>query len=372
MVEMNAGPLLEHVTREIEGFEGRVTQAGGDPTEAQIAKYVLCGTADDVVQNIPGTDRNLWLQYSMAARFFNQRTTGEGVFHEADKALQTPEQRINLLELMLVCLSLGFEGKYRASPNGAVELQRYRAGIYNAILSVRPRPDDDISPNWPGVALAGRSFGATPVWAIGSVVGVVLFGIFIGLRIFLSQEGSAAASIMTAAHPEDAVRIDRPDPVPEYIPPPPPKTNQLERIRSAIKSDIDAGVVDVSATQKFIVLRMNNVVLFDSGKAEAKGAFTPVAERLAAMLNNEAGVVLVVGHTDNIPMSGTGRFKNNFDLSVARAQSVQEVIARFLSNVDRVKVLGQGADAPIATNKTREGRAQNRRVDVLIQREETL
>ena len=97
VVDMHAVPLMQHVTQEIENFERNVLEAGVDPTDAQIAKYCLCGTADDIVQNLPGTDRSVWLQYSMVARFFNVRTSGKGFFQEVDKALQNPAHKYHLL-----------------------------------------------------------------------------------------------------------------------------------------------------------------------------------------------------------------------------------------------------------------------------------
>jgi type VI secretion system protein ImpK len=156
MVEMEAVPLMEYVTKEIEVFEENLQKAGIDNHETQVAKYLLCGTADDIVQNIPGTDRHIWIQYSMVARFFNRRTSGVGFFQEVEKALQSPSQRFQLLELALTCLSLGFEGQYRSAPNGAVELARIRAMIYESLRRVTNRPDEDISPRWQPVILGGR------------------------------------------------------------------------------------------------------------------------------------------------------------------------------------------------------------------------
>ncbi|PYF09889.1 type IV/VI secretion system ImpK/VasF family protein [Rhodobacter viridis] len=130
LVEMEAMPLMEHVAREIDGYDRALIGAGVAPAEAMVAKYLLCGTADDLVQNLPGTDRGLWVQYSMAARFFQTRDTGVGFFSEAEKAMQAPAQYANLLELMLTCLALGFEGQYRTAQNGAVPLARIRAAIF--------------------------------------------------------------------------------------------------------------------------------------------------------------------------------------------------------------------------------------------------
>jgi len=78
VVDMEAMPLMAHVTREIEEFETRAQAGGADAQQALVAKYVLCGTADDIVQNLPGTDRDVWVQYAMEARFFNRRTSGVG------------------------------------------------------------------------------------------------------------------------------------------------------------------------------------------------------------------------------------------------------------------------------------------------------
>ncbi len=65
-------------------------------------------------------------------------------------------------------------------------------------------------------------------------------------------------------------------------------------------------------------------------------------------------------------MRATSRFKSNYDLSVERAKSVQKLIAAGLSEPSRTVVEGKGEDDPIAPNKTAEGRALNRRVEIMI------
>ena len=98
----------------------------------------------------------------------------------------------------------------------------------------------------------------------------------------------------------------------------------------------------------------------------------PLAATLAEVLNSEPGPIKVIGHTDNIPLSGRGRFKDNYELSVARAQSVADRLQGALTVPTRVFVEGKGDLEPIADNSARDGRAQNRRVEIMIQREETL
>ena len=373
MVDMHAVPLMEHVTLEIERFEENILAAGIDPHEAQVAKYLLCGTADDIVQNIPGTDRHVWLQYSMVARFFNRRTSGVGFFQEVEKALSAPAQRFHLLELALVCLSLGFEGQYRTAPDGAQQLQRIRGMIYDSLRRVEPRPDEDISPRWQPVLLGGRRrFGGTPLWVVASILGVVLLGAYLALSMLISSEGNTVVTRLLQLHPTETVALRRATVFKAFVPPPPPETTQLERLREKMAPDIDAGALEIDQKGDFIFVRINNNTLFASGKSDVKPEFAELATRISATLDEEVGPVKVVGFTDNIPLSGRGRFKTNFDLSVARAESVRDALAAGLSDPARLIVEGRGEADPVADNATAEGRALNRRVEILVAREETL
>ena len=377
MVEMDARPLMEHVTHEIEVFEENCLKAGIEPHEAQVAKYLLCSTADDIVQNIPGNDRHIWIQYSMTVRFFNRRTSGVGFFQEVEKALQAPAQRFQLLELAMTCLSLGFEGQYRTAPNGAVELARIRGMIYDSLRRVQPRPDDDISPRWQPVDVGGRRrFGGTPLWVIGSVLGLGLMGAYFGLSMLISGEGSVVSQRLLSMHPVTEVSLVRPAAVAfeplvvdkEALGDP----AQLDRLRGALAKDIEGGNVEVATKGDFIFIRVSNALLFATGKATTKPEFADLAARITASLNQEPGPVYVFGYTDNVPMSGRGKFKNNHDLSLARAEAVKKVLAETMTDKERFVVEGKGEADPIGDNATDDGKAQNRRVEIMIKRQETL
>lgn len=377
MVDMDARPLMEHVTREIEVFEENCLKAGIDPHETQVAKYLLCSTADDIVQNIPGNDRHVWIQYSMTVRFFNRRTSGVGFFQEVEKALQAPAQRYQLLELAMVCLSLGFEGQYRTAPNGAVELSRIRTMIYESLRRVNARPDDDISPHWQPVDVGRRRrFGGTPLWVIGSILGLGLTGAYFGLSMLISNEGSVVSQRLLAINPVGEVGLVRPAAV-AFSPLVVDQSAvvdpaQLDRLRAGLKDDIASGLVVVDVKGDFIFVRVSNALLFATGKADTKPEFDALAERIAAVLDKEPGPILVYGYTDNVPMSGRGRFKNNHDLSLARAQAVEKVLAKHVADPSRFQVEGKGEADPIGDNASDDGKAQNRRVEIMIKRQETL
>ena len=367
IVDMQAVPLMTHVAEQIRDFERKAGEAGVDPMDVQVAKYALCGTADDIVQNLPGTDRHVWMQYSMLAQFFQVRTSGVGFFEELKKILANPAPRYNLLELMHACLSLGFEGQYRGAHGGDVELQRWRRDVYQALRHLKPRNDDDISPRWQGMAKLFRAGGAAiPAWVIAGVAGLALVGVFILLRFIISADGDSLAARLIGLNPAGAVTIERATFAP--LPEPPATSTQLERIRGALADDIAAGGLAVEPVGENIVVQVNNLLLFASGRADVRPEFEPVATRIAAALDKEPGPVHVTGHTDNVKLRPTGAFKSNYDLSVARAKAVEKVIAPQLSDATRLSVEGKGEDEPIADNKTPEGRAQNRRVEIMIPR----
>lgn len=378
VVEMQAIPLMTHVAQELEGYERRAIEGGADAQDALVAKYVLCGTADDIVQNLPGTDREIWIQYSMEARFFNRRTSGVGVFEEIDKALMDAHRRYHLLELMLISLYQGFEGRFRGVPGGDVDLQQKRRQIYETLRHVRARADDDISPHWQGVSarpLYQRR--KVPLWVVASLVLALLSGGYLGMRMYLADVSGSLSTQMRSLHPQQTLALLRmsvlpdlpPDPEP-YVPPVFAAPGQLDRIRDALQAEIAAGTLSAEMRGNFIAVTANNIVLFDSGRAEARADFAPIAARIAAVLEAEAGAIHIVGHTDSVPLSGRGRFRSNQELSVARAQSVADLILTALSDPTRVEVAGRGEDDPIADNATPDGRAENRRVEILIQRDD--
>lgn len=369
LVELQVAPLMEHVTREIERFEHNARSAGVDQHEVLVAKYALSGTADDIVQNLPGADRGSWQQYSMVARFFHKRDSGVGFFQEVEKALQAPAQRYNLLELMLVCLSLGFEGQFRTAPNGGVQLARYRNAIYESLRRVKPRPDEDISPIWQPIEQGRRRFMAIPVPAILGICAVAVMAIFAALSTLINRDGSAVAAEMRALHHgAPTIQLNRSAAAAEFVA---PETTQLQRIREAFSAEIADGRVQVEQKGDYIAIRVGNLQLFDTGKVEVKPGFAELASRIAEVLNAENGPILIEGHTDNVPMSGRGQYKDNYQLSQARADSVEGVLVPLLGDAARVESVGRGEDDPVGDNATQEGRGENRRVEIMLASEGT-
>ena len=107
--------------------------------------------------------------------------------------------------------------------------------------------------------------------------------------------------------------------------------------------------------------------LFRSGGSVVKAGDIDLLKRIASALDEFPGKVLVTGHTDSDPIR-TLKFPSNWHLSVARAKSVLGVLAADSSDSSRFEAEGRGDKEPLATNKTKAGKALNRRVEVTVLR----
>ncbi len=128
--------------------------------------------------------------------------------------------------------------------------------------------------------------------------------------------------------------------------------------------------LSIDPEYRFVQLTLKGSVLFDSGKAEIKDAAKPILSKIGDMLLKFEGyTVEVIGHTDNVPMT-SGDFKDNNWLSSARALNAAEfMIDNSNLNPSNVKYSGRGEYEPIASNKTADGRAKNRRIEIKIYNE---
>ena len=117
-----------------------------------------------------------------------------------------------------------------------------------------------------------------------------------------------------------------------------------------------------------VYVSLDESLLFASGKYDIEKKGKEALNNLGAVLEKNADVnVLVEGHTDNVPLNGSGVLKDNWDLSVKRATSVVKILLE-KNKVDaqRLTAAGRADYVPIATNDTKEGRAKNRRTEIIL------
>jgi len=117
-----------------------------------------------------------------------------------------------------------------------------------------------------------------------------------------------------------------------------------------------------------VYVSMENKLLFPSGSFTINPKGADAIKKLAKVLEEHPDIrILVEGHTDNVPYSGKGNLVDNWDLSAKRATSIVRIFTSN-SSVDpnRITAAGRGEFSPIASNETAEGRAKNRRTEIIL------
>jgi type VI secretion system protein ImpK len=123
----------------------------------------------------------------------------------------------------------------------------------------------------------------------------------------------------------------------------------------------------VEETTQAVTVRLRCAGLFAPGSAALDDRFVPMVDHIAAALNTVPGALTIIGHTDNQPIHNL-RFPSNFELSLARAQTVRDRMLQDHTAADKLKTDGKGDKEPIADNATPGGREANRRIEFILLR----
>ncbi|UTA46617.1 type IVB secretion system protein IcmH/DotU [Simiduia sp. 21SJ11W-1] len=184
----NVPDLHKRLTEEIKHFEQRA-KSYGVPDDAVIAaRYLLCTVVDEIVLNTPWGASSGWSQHSLLSLFHHETFGGEKCFLLLQKLLESPGKNLDLLELYYLCLSLGFEGKYRLAPRGHEQLESVRENLYNTIENHRPTPEQDLSPHWQSDAIKPKSrLDFFPTWVVVTCFLAVLVSSYGGMRWWLQN-----------------------------------------------------------------------------------------------------------------------------------------------------------------------------------------
>jgi outer membrane protein OmpA-like peptidoglycan-associated protein len=136
--------------------------------------------------------------------------------------------------------------------------------------------------------------------------------------------------------------------------------HKMDKQAAEIKQTVPGATV--TRAGEGIIVNFSSGILFDTDKADVKSDAKTNLQSLATSLqNNPETNILIVGHTDN-----TGTNAHNMELSLQRAQAVKSVITADNINGSRLTIQGKGETEPIGDNTTTAGRAQNRRVEIVI------
>jgi type VI secretion system protein ImpK len=369
------GELRERALRALRQFEIDARDAGVSAEQVRAAHYILSASLDDVVLSYAWGQGSVWSVQSMVATFHQEVKSGDRFFDVLAGMQKDPGRWRDALEVTYLCLSLGFQGRYRLSPRGASELDQIRTGLYQLLSQVRQPWERELSPRWRGVDAPHRGpRRGIPSW-VAACVAIFVLGMGYAWLANAMNEGSDGLYERLAALPPGRIpEIERqapprppapPPPPPAFVPPPPP--DFLVTLREFLKPEIDQGLLTVFGDGRSVTVRIKGRGMFASGSATVEPRFVPMLQRIGQGLRTEPGRVMVIGHSDNQPIR-TVRFPSNFHLSSARAEAASAIIAAATGDNGRFTVEGRADAEPIADNRTAEGREENRRIEVVLLR----
>ncbi len=382
---LEAGPILAlaasirsgRARAPMQQFHGQATAAvaafdraiaGQYPDEMrQRAKYALCSTLDDIAQNLPGAgnDAAEWARRSMVVQTFQENIGGDRFWQLVDDMLAKPAQNGDLIELYHACLAAGFEGRFRVMPDGKRRLHEIMQQLYGALDHPRTLSGRELVAHWLGEKAPLRKVGFLSYILLAAAIAAgVLLLLYILLRVLLMQSGGAAWDSVSALNPEERLTLAR-----EGAPTPAAPTGaQTSRLKTFLASEIAQKLVVVEEDATTVRVRTTVGQLFQSGSDVLEPGREDLFQKIGKAIEGEKGHVLIEGHSDSDRIASVA-FPDNMALSGARANTVAKIVGAQLSDQGRVEAKALGDTRPLGSNKTPDGKALNRRVEIVIPRQ---
>ena len=342
-------------------LDRRLDELGRVQAERIAMRYVLCTFMDERAANTPWGGSGNWAAHSLLLQFFSETWGGEKVFTLIHKMMQSPSENRDLLEVMAIILSLGFNGKYHVESGGEAALHQLRNRLFQLIQTSTLDPVNPFTPLHPAfwksrAPASGKRFNHIPLWLPVCALSMLGSLFFLGLYFDMNNQSDQAFA--------DIAEIT--------FPPPQFPQAQAAPIAPAVglglpqqlREEIAAGLLTLKQVGNKSTVILVGDGLFESGSAEIDQKAIPLVEKVARELALHPGQITVTGYTDNQPIRSI-RFPSNWQLSSERAEKVAQRIAVFLPNT-AIATEGAGAANPIAPNNTAAGRALNRRVEIAL------
>jgi len=354
------GVLRDLLEREIAVFQSLCNDAQIRHEHAVAASYALCTALDEAASSTQwggaeAGSAGVWAARPLAAQFHGDIRGGDKFFLLIGRLAASPQDHIDLLELMYLVLGLGFEGRFSTASNGRRQLETIRHRLQGQITAVRGEVPQALSAQWRGGA-PGRLglLRSVPVWLTAAAACAAALGLFAWYRYQLDQSTLAVEKKIRAIASGAAVG--------EAAPPAPQASL---RLRDLLAGEIAKGLVSVREDQQRSAVSFSGDAMFMPGRATLDAAILPVLNKVADEIARVPGRVQVTGHTDSVPIRSQ-EFASNQALSERRAEAVAAVLRQRGVRGDRITVQGRGDTLPLADNLTPAGRAKNRRVDIVV------
>ena len=140
-----------------------------------------------------------------------------------------------------------------------------------------------------------------------------------------------------------------------------------DKLKIALKQEIGEGLVNVDREDDKVVITVGSAGAFKSGSAELTNKARDIMSKIAEQNKKGRSEILVMGHTDNVPLTFGSNYRDNWDLAAARSASVvQQLSKNNTLDPKRMKAISYGETRPVESNDSSQGRAKNRRIEIEI------
>ncbi|SAL80438.1 OmpA/MotB domain-containing protein [Caballeronia arvi] len=351
--------LRGELARMVRAFEHDARASGIDTEKLAAARYCLCTCIDEAISGTPWGS-GVWASRSLLVTFHNEASGGERFFLILQRLAQDPARNVDVLELLYVILSLGFEGRYRLIDGGRSQLDSVRERLERIIRNQRGAVETELSVHWRPAERARKPLGQRmPTWVCAALAGVVLVATHIALALSLNRTSDpvfeALNRIRVSERPAAQASVIAPAAMPAAA----------ATLPTFLAPEIRQGLVSVREMPDRSIVTITGDNLFASGSATLDPAYDALLGRIADALKSVPGKVVVTGHTDDQRLV-SARFPSNWHLSQARADSVRAMLASATGVPARFSAEGRGDAEPLAPNDTPAGRAKNRRVEITL------
>lgn len=319
--------LKQSLKNEITLFSVVCDEADISWKKMAIVRYCLCTALDEAAHTMSWGMMAGWSQSNLLNHFEGDNDGGNKFFLLVGRLSMSPHEYADGLEVLLRILGLGFEGRYSIIEDGDRQLTKIRQGLLTLLQSTRDTIPPALSPHGLIAHQNRRRRGIfVPVRVSMLLCGFLIVATFIGCKYFLSVPESDLLKRMAALQ--------------RVVVTPPVAAPKL-RLSILLKDEIAKQLVSVDETSNNSKVIFKGDSMFMVGSDNVRPEMIDVIKRVAQEVHRVKGAILIVGHTDSMPINKPG-FPNNQVLSEKRAANVARYMEQAGIPTDKIRFEGKG------------------------------
>lgn len=185
----NVDEIYKQAVEEVKAIEVELNEAGFERALILAYRYVLCSFIDEAIMSTPWGADSAWAEHSLLTRFHNETWGGEKVFVILSRLESDPERYKPLLQFIFLCLTLGFEGRYKVMSKGREEYEKIISNLHQILKRL---DEEDQTPLTNAtehvVSTKYRLSKQMPIWSVFLFFFSILVGVFITYSVLLNNK----------------------------------------------------------------------------------------------------------------------------------------------------------------------------------------